>query len=166
MVLAERARRQGVSTFSGMETKTTPWQIVSVRAGHETRVARALENVEGIEEVQTPPQQDGKRALSGYIAVRALLDAELINRLRRVSGVRAVIGESRELHNMFLEAQVATPVGFAFRVGDGVHVTDGAMQGLYGVVESELSDGRYQVSLDVFGRSTLCEMQGTSLQKS
>lgn len=149
-----------------METKTTPWQIISVRAGHETRVVRALENVDGIEEVQTPPQQDGKRALSGYIAVRAVLDAELTSRLRRVSGVRAVIGESRELHQMFTEVQDEPKTGASLQVGDGVAVTDGAMQGLYGVVESVLSDGRYQVSLDVFGRSTLCEMQGTSLQKS
>jgi transcription antitermination factor NusG len=149
-----------------METKTTPWQIISVRAGQETRVARALENVEGIEEVQTPPQQDGRRALSGYIAVRAVLNAELAGALRRVSGVRAVIGESPELHKMFIEAQDITQGSETLNIGDGVHVTDGAMQGLYGVVESILSDGRYQVSLDVFGRSTLCEMQGTSLQRS
>ena len=149
-----------------METKTTPWQIISVRAGHEKRVGVALENVEGIEEVQTPPQQDGKRALSGYIAVRAHLDADLTSRLRRVSGVRAVIGESRELHQMFTEVQAAAATGCELQVGDGVSVTDGAMIGMYGVIESVLSDGRYQVSLDVFGRSTLCEMQGTSLEKS
>lgn len=129
-----------------------------------------------------------KKFLPGYILIEIDMPEEtekwreLLNKLYTIQGVSGFLGntnrnakpkpipteEAKSILQKMGELKspdiVVTKVDFS--IGEQVKITDGAFQNFTGMVEDILPDkGKVKVKVEIFGRSTLVEMDFLQVEK-
>ena len=169
------------------------WYVLHVRSNHEKKVKRFLENLqaefpESIKQILLPTEQvqdvkEGKKEsktqflMPGYIMVEVEPSKEIIHSIRTLPGVLDVLGSDAspdplsesEVANVFslVEERKEKPAPrFEFNKGDRVEIREGPFLNFAGLVEEVSPDKeKIKVSVAIFGRSTLVELDMWQVEK-
>jgi transcriptional antiterminator NusG len=156
------------------------WYVVSVRSGHEKKVAKKLEQrikaqgkEEMIAEVLVPTQQkvvakEGKKKnvvetlMPGYVLILMELNDDTWQLVRYTEGVQGFVGETKtpeplsqgEVDAMRQFGQIEqTTYKSSFVVGEAVKIVDGPFKDFIGEIrEINEKKGQLTVLLTMFGR--------------
>lgn len=171
------------------------WYSVSVLSNFEKKIAEQIRQSvsdanlqDEIEEVFVPTEEvievrrnkkvtTERRFMPGYVLVRMEMSNRgyhLISSINRVMGFLGPQGKPTPMRdeevNQILnrvEQGAAEPRNIInFEAGEKVKVTDGPFEGFDGMVEGiEHDSNRLKVSVSIFGRPTLVELESTQVMK-
>jgi len=169
------------------------WYVLHVRSNHEKKVKRFLENLqtefpESVKQILLPTEQvqdikEGKKEsktqflMPGYIMVEVEPSKEIIHSIRTLPGVLDVLGSDTspdplsesEVANVFslVEERKEKPASrFEFNKGDRVEIREGPFLNFAGLVEEVILDKeKIKVSVSIFGRSTMVELDMWQVEK-
>ncbi|MFY9402675.1 MAG: transcription termination/antitermination protein NusG [Candidatus Omnitrophota bacterium] len=171
------------------------WYVVHTQTGLEDKVKTTLENKisalglqELISNVVIPTEQvseirSGKKKISqrkffpGYILVEMELNEETYLFIKTAPGVTGFIGLGRkpmplpqsEVDNILRktkDTQEKPSPKVIFERGEQVRVTDGPFQNFNGSIEEVYPEkGKIKVSVSIFGRATLVELEYWQVEK-
>jgi transcription termination/antitermination protein NusG len=171
------------------------WYVVHTQTGLEDKVKTTLENKilalglqELISNVVIPTEQvseirSGKKKISqrkffpGYILVEMELNEETYLFIKTAPGVTGFIGLGRkpmplpqsEVDNILRktkDTQEKPSPKVVFERGEQVRVTDGPFQNFNGTIEEVYPEkGKIKVSVSIFGRATLVELEYWQVEK-
>lgn len=171
--MSERARWYVVHTYSGYENK--------VKASIEKVVEnRNLQHL--LLDIQVPMEEvieekDGKQKISlkkkfpGYVLVKMLMSDESWYVVRNTRGVTGFVGPGSKpvpLTDEEIESMgvVELPVDIDLEVGESVRVISGPLREFVGSIqEINLEKHKIKVSVDMFGRETLAELDFNQVDK-
>lgn len=141
-------------------------------------IAEILMPVKTVKDFRNGKKRESEMKLyPSYLFVRARLfndDGELLegpwNFIKRTDGVLGLIGgmnpvplKTEEINTIIQQmADAADKVvpKLSFNIGERVKITDGPFKSVSGSIDTIDNDrGRLQVSVDIFGRSTLVELE-------
>ena len=170
------------------------WYVLHVRSNHEKKVKRFLENLqtefpESVKQILLPTEQvqdvkEGKKEsktqflMPGYIMVEVEPSKEIIHSIRTLPGVLDVLGSDAtpdslsesEVANVFslVEERKEKPAPrFEFNKGDRVEIREGPFLNFAGLVEEVILDKeKIKVSVSIFGRSTMVELDMWQVEKT
>jgi len=170
-----------VNTYSGHENKVK--EKLEMRAnsmGLEDYIFRVVvpEHTE-IEEKDGVQKEKQKKMFPGYILVEMVMTDEAWFVVRNTPGVTGFIGSSgkgakpfpltpAEVDNILsLMGMSRIEIGTGLTVGDGIKVINGPFTGMYGKVkDTELGNGKLEVTLDLFGQETVVELELSEIEKA
>ena len=160
-------------------TEGAKWYVLHTYSGYENAVATTIEKaVENrkmgdlIFEVNIPMEtvteitETGetkvveRKVFPGYVLIKMVLTDESWHLVRNTRGVTGFVGSANkpipltkeELESLGMEK---TKVEVAFKTGDQVKVTDGALEGFTGTIEEvDTEKSRVRVIVSMFGRET------------
>jgi transcription termination/antitermination protein NusG len=169
------------------------WYVLHVRSNHEKKVKRFLENLqaefpESVKQILLPTEQvqdvkEGKKEsktqflMPGYIMVEVEPSREIVHSIRILPGVLDVLGSDAspdslsesEVANIFslVEERKEKPAPrFEFNKGDRVEIREGPFLNFAGLVEEVILDKeKIKVSVSIFGRSTMVELDMWQVEK-
>ena len=169
------------------------WYVLHVRSNHEKKVKRFLENLqmefpESVKQILLPTEQvqdvkEGKKEsktqflMPGYIMVEVEPSKEIVHSIRILPGVLDVLGSDAspdslsesEVANIFslVEERKEKPAPrFEFNKGDRVEIREGPFLNFAGLVEEVILDKeKIKVSVAIFGRSTMVELDMWQVEK-
>ena len=169
------------------------WYVLHVRSNHEKKVKRFLENLqmefpESVKQILLPTEQvqdvkEGKKEsktqflMPGYIMVEVEPSKEIVHSIRILPGVLDVLGSDAspdslsesEVANIFslVEERKEKPAPrFEFNKGDRVEIREGPFLNFAGLVEEVILDKeKIKVSVSIFGRSTMVELDMWQVEK-
>ena len=169
------------------------WYVLHVRSNHEKKVKRFLENLqtefpESVKQILLPTEQvqdvkEGKKEsktqflMPGYIMVEVEPSKEIVHSIRILPGVLDVLGSDTipdslsesEVANIFslVEERKEKPAPrFEFNKGDRVEIREGPFLNFAGLVEEVILDKeKIKVSVSIFGRSTMVELDMWQVEK-
>jgi transcriptional antiterminator NusG len=169
------------------------WYVLHVRSNHEKKVKRFLENLqaefpESVKQILLPTEQvqdikEGKKEskiqflMPGYIMVEVEPSKEIVHSIRILPGVLDVLGSDAspdslsesEVANIFslVEERKEKPAPrFEFNKGDRVEIREGPFLNFAGLVEEVILDKeKIKVSVSIFGRSTMIELDMWQVEK-
>ncbi|MFA5392928.1 MAG: transcription termination/antitermination protein NusG [Candidatus Ratteibacteria bacterium] len=169
------------------------WYVLHIRSNHEKKVKRFLENLqmefpESVKQILLPTEQvqdvkEGKKEsktqflMPGYIMVEVEPSKEIIHSIRKLPGVLDVLGSDaspdslseNEVANIFslVEERKEKPAPrFEFNKGDRVEIREGPFLNFAGLVEEVILDKeKIKVSVSIFGRSTMVELDMWQVEK-
>jgi len=170
------------------------WYVLHVRSNHEKKVKRFLENLqtefpESIKQILLPTEQvqdvkEGKKEsktqflMPGYIMVEVEPSKEIVHSIRILPGVLGVLGSDAspdslsesEVANVFslVEERKEKPAPrFEFNKGDRVEIREGPFLNFAGLVDEVILDKeKIKVSVSIFGRSTIVELDMWQVEKT
>ncbi len=159
------------------------WYVVHTYSGYENKVATNLETIvenrklqDLILEVMVPTEmvteiKDNKKReverkiFPGYVLVKMLMTDESWYVVRNIRGVTGFVGPSskpiplteEEVQALGVEKKI---IEVSYRVGDGVSILDGPLEGFTGIV-NEIDDEKniVRVTISMFGRETPVEFE-------
>ena len=105
------------------------------------------------------------KAFPGYVLVKMIMTPEAQTLVRRTSSVTGFLGTERDPIPLTDEAVLAwgvekREIKVGFSVGDKVKVTDGPLEGYYGIVdEIEPEKSRMRVIVSMFNRETPVDLE-------
>lgn len=164
--------------------ETAKWYVVHTYSGYENKVATNLEKTirnrrlqDYILEVKVPTEtvteiKDNKKreverkVFPGYVLVKMIITGDTWYVIRNTRGVTGFVGPGsepvplteEEVRSMGVES--ARQVEVNYGVGDSVRVTSGPLEDFIGVVdELDIPNNRVCVTLSMFGRETLVELE-------
>ena len=132
------------------------WYVVHTYSGYENAVAEHTDN--GDKEVE-------RKTFPGYVLVKMVMTDESWYLVRNVRGATGFVGTDgkaiplteQEIIDMGVERR---EYNVGFDVGDRVKVTDGPLDGFFGVVEElEADKSRVRVVVSMFGRETPVDLE-------
>ena len=160
------------------------WYVLHTYSGYENKVKSNLEqrieamglenNVFGIEvptEMVTEIKEGGRRVESekkvfpGYVLVKMIMTDETWHLVRNIRGVTGFVGAANKAIPLTEEEIAALGVEkrevvVAYKVGDSVKITDGALATFIGTVEElDTERGKVRVVVSMFGRETPVELE-------
>ena len=159
------------------------WYVVHTYSGYENAVAsavmKAAENrgmTDLIQEVNIPMETvtehtDAgektyeRKVFPGYVLIKMIMTDESWLLVRNVRGVTGFVGSANKAIPLTEEEVLALGVEkreikVGFEVGDRVKVTEGPLEGFFGVVdEIELDRSRVRVIVSMFGRETPVDLE-------
>jgi transcriptional antiterminator NusG len=171
-------------------SESAKWYVVHTYSGYENAVAasilKAAENrrmqelIPGVNiPIETAAEHTDKgekpaehKFLPGYVLVKMIMTDESWHLVRNVRGVTGFVGNDgkaiplteKEIHEMGVERHEVI-VGFG--VGDRVKVSDGPLDGFFGVVdELEPDKDRVRVIVSMFGRETPVDLELDQVEKT
>jgi transcriptional antiterminator NusG len=171
-------------------SESAKWYVVHTYSGYENAVAasimKAAENLrmqELITEVNIPLEtvtehtDNGEKTVErkvfpGYVLVKMVMTDESWHLVRNVRGVTGFVGSGgkampltdQEIIDMGVERREII-VGFG--IGDRVKVTDGPLDGFFGVVdELDADKDRVRVVVSMFGRETPVDLELGQVEKT
>ena len=162
-------------------SESAKWYVVHTYSGYENNVERTLKkSVESrgmqdtILEVKVPMETvtevDGdkkktveRKKYQGYVFIKMVLTDESWYVARNTRGVTGFVGPSgdpvplteAEIRNLGVEVH---EVVLNYEVGDNVSITDGPMEGYFGIVD-EIMSNKVRVLVSMFGRETPVELE-------
>lgn len=158
------------------------WYVVHTYSGYENAVAdtimKSAENrkmTDLIQEVNIPLEtvteiEDGvaktveRKVFPGYVLVKMILTDESWHLVRNVRGATGFVGSGnnpiplteQEIYDLGVEKR---EVHVNFEVGSRVRVTDGPLEGFFGVVDDiDMDKESVRVIVSMFGRETPVEL--------
>lgn len=173
----------------GSDSMEAKWYVLHTYSGYENIVKDSLEKLiennnlgDRILQIQIPMEMDmeeknGKKKmfmrkiLPCYVFVKIIYNNDLWFTITNIRGVTGFVGPQgkplplldSEVQKMQLETKVdMVTIG----VGDTVNVVAGALVGNFGtVVDLDIDTQKAKVSLSMFGRETVVELELVCLQK-
>ena len=166
--MSESARWYVVHTYSGYENavKTTIEKAIVNRKMQDQilEVSIPMETVTEIgDNNQTKTVE--RKVFPGYVLIKMIMTDESWLLVRNVRGVPGFVGSANKAIPLTEEEVLALgvekrEVKVGFEVGDRVKVTEGPLEGFYGVVdEIELDRSRVRVIVSMFGRETPVDLE-------
>ncbi len=174
--------------------RTEAWFIVHTKTGQEEKIRDFLESQgdlteNSISRIIVPTEEvaeiiRGKkrtklqRFLPGYILVNMGNDEETHHLVRSASGVLGILGgkfsptplreeEAEDILKVIEEKKSKPAPHIKLEKGDSVEVVEGAFANLSGIVEDiNPEKEKVKVSLSIFGRSTLVELEYWQVEKT
>lgn len=165
-------------------SETAKWYVVHTYSGYENKVATTLQTVvenrkiqDLIQEIMVPTEMvveitdSGKskeverKVFPGYVMIKMVMTNETWYIVRNTRGCTGFVGPDskpvpltdEEVANLGVETR---KVEVDYEVGDSVKVIDGPLEGFVGVVEEiELDKNKVKVTVSMFGRETLAELE-------
>ena len=160
-------------------SEAASWYVVHTYSGYENAVAEAImkaaENrhlqdlvqavnipMETVKEIgdNNETKMVERKVFPGYVLVKMVMTDESWHVVRNIRGVTGFVGSGNKAIPLS-ESEIAalgmekTEVVVAFKLGDRVKVTDGPLEGFYGIVdEVEVDRERLRVIVSMFGRET------------
>ena len=160
-------------TYSGYENVAKEnLETMTVKYGLEDRIfdiVIPMENV--IEEKNGKKKLIQRRTMPGYILVKMRYGDDIWHNVTRTRGVTGFTGPKgrpleltpEEVQRMHLERVV---VEVDLTSGDKVKVIDGPLSGMIGdIKEVDANNSRCKVSVEMFGRETIVELDYSQVQK-
>lgn len=171
------------------------WYIIHSQTGFEDRVKRSLENriiftglQESVSQIMIPTEQvseirAGKRRVSqrkffpGYILIEMELNDSIYSLIKTTPGVTGFIGtgkkpsplseeEAEGILKRIQEAKTKPSPKVVFQKGEQVRVTQGPFVNFNGTIEEVYPEkGKLKVSVSIFGRATLVELEYWQVEK-
>ena len=159
------------------------WYVVHTYSGYENTVAVSIEQaVENrnmhdlIAEVTIPletvteitdsgPKTVERKVFPGYVLVKMIMTDETWHLVRNIRGVTGFVGAANKAIPLTEEEIAALGVEkrevvVAYKVGDSVKITDGALATFIGTVEElDTERGKVRVVVSMFGRETPVELE-------
>ena len=159
------------------------WYVAHTYSGYENTVAVSIEQaVENrnmhdlIAEVTIPletvteitdsgPKTVERKVLPGYVLVKMIMTDETWHLVRNIRGVTGFVGAANKAIPLTEEEIAALGVEkrevvVAYKVGDSVKITDGALATFIGTVEElDTERGKVRVVVSMFGRETPVELE-------
>ena len=160
-------------------SESASWYVVHTYSGYENAVAesimKAAENrhVQDLIQAVNIPMETVKeigennevkmverKVFPGYVLVKMVLTDESWHIVRNIRGATGFVGSGNKAIPLTEDEIVALgmekkEVYVAFHVGDHVKVTDGPLEGFYGIVdEVDIERERIRVIVSMFGRET------------
>ena len=166
--MSESARWYVVQTYSGYENavKTTIEKAIVNRKMQDQilEVSIPMETVTEIgDNNQTKTVE--RKVFPGYVLIKMIMTDESWLLVRNVRGVTGFVGSANKAIPLTEEEVLALGVEkreikVGFEVGDRVKVTEGPLEGFFGVVdEIELDRSRVRVIVSMFGRETPVDLE-------
>ena len=160
-------------------SEAASWYVVHTYSGYENAVAEAVmkaaENrhlqdlvqavnipMETVKEIgdNNETKMVERKVFPGYVLVKMVMTDESWHVVRNIRGVTGFVGSGNKAIPLS-ESEIAalgmekTEVVVAFKLGDRVKVTDGPLEGFYGLVdEVDVDRERLRVIVSMFGRET------------
>ncbi len=160
-------------------SEAASWYVVHTYSGYENAVAEAImkaaENrhlqdlvqavnipMETVKEIgdNNETKMVERKVFPGYVLVKMVMTDESWHVVRNIRGVTGFVGSGNKAIPLS-ESEIAalgmekTEVVVAFKLGDRVKVTDGPLEGFYGIVdEVDVDRERLRVIVSMFGRET------------
>ena len=166
-VMAENAKWYVVHTYSGYENTVA---AAVLKAAENRRmqdliieVNVPLETV--VEHTDNGDKEIERKTFPGYVLVKMVMTDESWYLVRNVRGVTGFVGTDgkaiplteQEVIDMGVERR---EISLGFGIGDRVKVTDGPLEGFYGIVdELEADKSRVRVVVSMFGRETPVDLE-------
>ena len=159
------------------------WYVAHTYSGYENTVAVSIEQaVENrnmhdlIAEVSVPmetvteitengPKTVDRKVFPGYVLVKMFMNDETWHLVRNIRGVTGYVGSGNDAIPLTEEEIAALGVEkrevvVAYKVGDSVKITDGALASFIGTVdELDTERGKVRVVVSMFGRETPVELE-------
>ena len=159
------------------------WYVAHTYSGYENTVAMSIEQaVENrnmhdlIAEVSIPletvteitdngPKTVERKVFPGYVLVKMIMTDETWHLVRNIRGVTGFVGAANKAIPLTEEEIAALGVEkrevvVAYKVGDSVKITDGALATFIGTVEElDTERGKVRVVVSMFGRETPVELE-------
>ena len=159
------------------------WYVAHTYSGYENTVAVSIEQaVENrnmhdlIAEVTIPletvteitdngPKTVERKVFPGYVLVKMIMTDETWHLVRNIRGVTGFVGAANKAIPLTEEEIAALGVEkrevvVAYKVGDSVKITDGALATFIGTVEElDTERGKVRVVVSMFGRETPVELE-------
>ncbi|MBR6950986.1 MAG: transcription termination/antitermination factor NusG [Oscillospiraceae bacterium] len=166
--MSESARWYVIHTYSGYENavKTTIEKAIVNRKMQDQilEVSIPMETVTEIgDNNQTKTVE--RKVFPGYVLVKMIMTDESWLLVRNVRGVTGFVGSANKAIPLTEEEVLALGVEkreikVGFEVGDRVRVTEGPLEGFFGVVdEIEMDRARVRVIVSMFGRETPVDLE-------
>ena len=165
--MADNARWYVLHTYSGYENAVADTIMKSAENRKMTdlifEVNIPMETVTEITDTATKTVE--RKVFPGYVLIKMILTDESWHLVRNVRGVTGFVGAANkpvpltdeEIASLGVEKQ---NVEVGFGVGDNVKVTDGPLDGFYGVIdEIEVEKRRVRVVVSMFGRETPVDLE-------
>jgi transcriptional antiterminator NusG len=177
------------------EEETMKWYIVHTQTGSEEKAKAGLESKLAsseikslVEEVVVPTEQvsevrGGKKRITerkffpGYILIKMIMTKESWYLVKSTPGITGFIGPGRrptsisqqEVDNILQRTEDTeskpTPK-ISFEVGESIRIAQGPFANFNGSVTEVYPDrGKLKVSVSIFGRSTLVELEYWQVEK-
>ncbi|MEL6316806.1 MAG: transcription termination/antitermination protein NusG [Pseudomonadota bacterium] len=171
------------------------WYAVSVLSNFENKVAESIKDSvvqngleDLIEEVVVPKEEvveirrgrrvnTERRFMPGYVLIRADLTDEVYHMIKDTNRVTGFLGsqnkarplKDEEVARMLNKAEEVAERGtpeIIYEIGEQVKVMDGPFDGFVGRVEEvDLENARLKVTVSIFGRATLVDLEFGQVQK-
>ena len=166
--MADTARWYVVHTYSGYENavKTTIEKAIVNRKMQDLilEVSIPMETVTEIGDNNQVKTVE-RKVFPGYVLVKMIMTDESWLLVRNVRGVTGFVGSANKAIPLTEEEVLALGVEkreikVGFEVGDKVRVTEGPLEGFFGVVDDiELDKSRVRVIVSMFGRETPVDLE-------
>jgi len=165
--MSESAKWYVVHTYSGYENKvaTDIASAVENRKLHDL-ICDVLVPTETVTEITDNKKREVERKIfPGYVLVKMVMTDDSWYVVRNIRGVTGFVGPGSKPVALTEEEVLALGVDkkqveVNFAVGDSVKITEGALEGFIGVVESlDLDNGKVTVVVSMFGRETPVELE-------
>ncbi len=164
-------------------SETPRWYVIHTYSGYENKVAQNIEKVvenQGFQdlifEVRVPTEtvveykDDKKREVErkifpGYVLVKMILTDDSWYVVRNIRGVTGFVGPGskpiplteKEIEDLGVEMKT---VEVDYQVGNNVKIIHGPLEGFIGKVEElDVDKDKVSVTVSMFGRDTLVELQ-------
>jgi len=174
---------------------TMKWYVVHTQTGSEEKARAGLESrmattplKEYIEEVVVPTEQvseirGGKKRITerkffpGYILIKMDMNKESWYLVKSTPGITGFIGpgrkptaisedEAQSILRRTEDAEIKPTPKVSFEVGESIRICQGPFANFNGSVMEVYPDrGKLKVSVSIFGRSTLVELENWQVEK-
>ena len=165
--MAENAKWYVVHTYSGYENAVA---AAIMKAAENRRMQDLILEVNipmetVVEHTDNGDKEVERKTFPGYVLVKMVMTDESWYLVRNVRGATGFVGTDgkaiplteQEIIDMGVERR---EYNVGFDVGDSVKVTDGPLDGFFGVVEElEADKSRVRVVVSMFGRETPVDLE-------
>ena len=159
------------------------WYVVHTYSGYENTVAasieKAVENrgmhdliletsipMETVTEItDNGPKTVERKVFPGYVLVKMVLTDDTWHLVRNIRGATGFVGSGNKAIPL-TDAEISAlgvekhEIVVNYNVGDGVKITDGALESFIGTVdEIDLEQSKVRVVVSMFGRETPVELE-------
>ncbi|MDR1494969.1 MAG: hypothetical protein LBI29_02955 [Rickettsiales bacterium] len=166
------------------------WYTLAAYSGSEIKVGEEINRMavvdENIKEAFVPMKkvikilrnkkvEASQKVFSNYIFINMRADVDTINKIRSMPRVMGFLGKTlhpesvspEKIEKMKLEAmQDIVSEESKFEIGDSVRIKEGHFESFNGVVEGkDESKGLLKISISIFGRSTIMDIDALKVEK-
>ncbi len=165
--MADEAKWYVIHTYSGYENKvaTTIEKTVENRKLHDM-ILEVMIPTEMVTEIKDNKREEIERKIfPGYVLIKMVMNDTSWHVVRNVRGVTSFVGPGSKPVPL-TDAEVARfgvereEIALKYKVGDRVHITDGPLEGFYGIVEEiEPDKDKVRVSVSMLFGGTIVELE-------
>jgi len=166
------------------------WYVIHTYSGYENKVASNIEKmvenrklqdliqeikipIEKVEEIKDNKKKEVERKIyPGYVMIKMVMTDDSWYIVRNTRGCTGFVGSTvspipltdEEVERLGIDKK---QIEVNYKVGDAITITDGALSGFAGIVDSvELEKNSVHVIISMFGRDTSVELELDQLEVS